>query len=139
MVWSKIWRDYSDVYFPSLHYIQHIIGKIANLCSARYIFSCGTVALMVLCQFSDICGPYGYGFHPIKDFRNCAVKKLGCFFAHFCYDIVCENSQTYIFRFVRYTCISTFFYAYLPINIHFQLVIITNVLILPQWQDGGTK
>ena len=31
-------------------------------------------------------------------------------------------------RFVRY--LSTFFYTYLPINIHFQLIIITNVSIL---------
>jgi hypothetical protein len=30
-------------------------------------------------------------------------------------------------------------YSYLLINIHFQLIIITNVSILPQWQDGGTK
>jgi hypothetical protein len=75
--------------------------------------------------------------HPIKNFRNCAVKKLHRFFANFCHEIVCENDQTYIFRFVRY--LSTFFHTYLPINIHFQLVIITNVSILSQWQDGGTK
>ena len=31
----------------------------------------------------------------------------------------------HIFRFVRY--LSTFFYAYLPINIHFQFIIITNI------------
>jgi hypothetical protein len=42
-----------------------------------------------------------------------------------CAGIGCENDQTYIFRFVRY--LSTFFYIYLPINIHFQLIIITNV------------
>ena len=90
--------------------------------------SCRTVALMVLGQFSDICRPQGYGFHPIKNFRNCTVKKLCCFFANFCHEIVCENDQTYIFRFVRY--LSTFFYTYLPINIRFQLVIITNVSIL---------
>ena len=52
------------------------------------------------------------------------------FFANFCREIGCENDQTYayIFRFVRY--LSTFFYTYLPINIHFQLIIITNVSIL---------
>ena len=43
--------------------------------------SCRTVALMVLGQFSDI-----YGFHPIKNFRNCAVKILRRFFANFCYE-----------------------------------------------------
>jgi hypothetical protein len=36
-----------------------------------------------------------------------------------------ENDQTYMYRFVRY--LSTFFYTYLPINNHFQLIIITNV------------
>jgi hypothetical protein len=40
----------------------------------------------------------------------------------------CENDQTYIFRFVKY--VSTFFYTYLPVNIHFQLIIITSVSIL---------
>ena len=56
--------------------------------------SCRTVALMVLDQFSDICGPYGYGFHPIKNFRNCAVKMLRRFFTNFCHEIGCENDQT---------------------------------------------
>ena len=50
------------------------------------------------------------------------------FFANFCHEIGCENDQTYIFRFVKY--LSTFFYTYLPVNIHFQLIIITNVSIL---------
>jgi hypothetical protein len=50
------------------------------------------------------------------------------FFANFCHEIGCENDQTYIFRFVRY--LSTFFYTYLPVNIHSKLIIITNVSIL---------
>ena len=50
------------------------------------------------------------------------------FFANFCHEIGCENDQTYIFRFVKY--VSTFFYTYLPVNIHFQLIIITSVSIL---------
>ena len=50
------------------------------------------------------------------------------FFANFCHEIGCENDQTYIFRFAKY--LSTFFYTYLPVNIHFQLIIITNVSIL---------
>jgi hypothetical protein len=56
------------------------------------------------------------------------VKWLRRFLANFCHEIGCENDQTYIFRFVRY--LSTFFYTYLPVNIHFQLIIITNVSIL---------
>ena len=49
------------------------------------------------------------------------------FFANFCHEIGWENDQTYIFRFVR--DLSTFFHTgtYLPINIPFQLIIITNV------------
>ena len=50
---------------------------------------------------------------------------LRCFFANFCHEIGCEYDQTYIFRFVRY--LSTFFHTNLPINIHFQLIIITIV------------
>jgi hypothetical protein len=54
--------------------------------------------------------PYDcYGFHSIKNFRNCAKKILRRFFANFCHEIGCENDQTYIFRFVRY--LSTFFYT----------------------------
>jgi hypothetical protein len=69
--------------------------------------------------------------HRVTDFnnfRNCEVKMLRCFFANVCHEIGCENDQTYIFRFVKY--LSTFFYTYLPVNIHFQLIIITNVSIL---------
>ena len=52
-------------------------------------------------------------------------KILRRFFANFCHEIGCENDQTYIFRFVRY--LFTFFYSYLPVNIHFQVIIITIV------------
>ena len=92
----------------------------------RILCSSGTVE--VLGQFSDFCGPQGYGFHPIKNFRNCAVKMLHLFFANFCHEIGCENDQTYIFRFIKY--LSSFFYTYLPVNIHLQLTIITNISIL---------
>jgi hypothetical protein len=47
------------------------------------------------------------------------------FFANYCHGKRSENDQTYMNRFVRY--LSTFFYTYLPINNHFQLIIITNV------------
>jgi hypothetical protein len=59
---------------------------------------------------------------------NCALKMLRRFFANFCHEIGCENDQTYIFGFVKY--LSTFFYTYLPVNIHFQLIIIANFSIL---------
>jgi hypothetical protein len=36
-------------------------------------------------------------FHPIKNFRNCAVKILRRFFANFCHEIGCENDQTLYF------------------------------------------
>ena len=80
-----------------------------NSMPCRVSDNCGTVALMVRGQFSDICEPKGYGFHPIKNFRNCAVKMLCRFFANFCHEIGCENDQKYIFRFVKY--LSTFFYT----------------------------
>ena len=67
----------------------------------------------------------GLRFSLIKNFRNCAKKILRRFFANFCHEIGWENDQTYIFRFVRY--LSTFFHTYLPINIHFQFIIITNI------------
>ena len=56
------------------------------------------------------------------------MKILRRFFANCCHEIGCENDQTYIFRFVTY--LSTFFYIYLSVNIHFQLIILTNVSIL---------
>ena len=83
---------------------------------------------MVLGQFSDICRPQGYGFHHIKTFWNCKVKMLLRFFANSCHEIGWENNQTYIFRFVKY--LSTLSYTYLPVNIHFQSIITTNVSIL---------
>ena len=67
----------------------------------------------------------GLRFHSIKNFRNCAKKILRRFFAKFFQEIGCENDRTYIFRLVRY--LSTFFYTYLPINIYFQFIIITNI------------
>jgi hypothetical protein len=56
------------------------------------------------------------------------VKILRRFLTIFFHEIGCENDQTYIFRFVEY--LSTFFYTYLPVNIHFQIITITNVSIL---------
>jgi hypothetical protein len=64
-------------------------------------------------------------FTVSKTFETAQKKNLVPLFANFCHEIGCENDQTYIFRFLRY--LSTFFYTYLPINIHFQFIIITNV------------
>ena len=84
---------------------------------------------MVLGQFSDICGPYrATDFTLSKTFETAHRKRLRRFFANFCHEFGSENDQTYIFRFVKY--LSTFFYTYLPVNINFQLIIITNVSIL---------
>ena len=55
-------------------------------------------------------------------------ENVARFVAIFCHEIGCENDQTYIFCFVKY--LSTFFYTYLPVNIPFQLIIITSVSIL---------
>ena len=63
-----------------------------------------------------------------KTFETAQRKCCAVFFANFCLEIGCETDQTYIFRFVKY--LSTFFYTYLPVNIHFQLIIITKISIL---------
>jgi hypothetical protein len=63
----------------------------------------------------------GLRFSLSKTFET--APKKSC--AAFCHEIGCENDQTYIFRFIRY--LSTFFYTYLLINIHFQFIIITNI------------
>ena len=74
--------------------------------------SCGTVALMAC------------GFHPIKNFQKCAVKILRTFFANYCHEKrVRERSNIY----VSFRQIFIYILLYLPINNHFQLIIITNV------------
>jgi hypothetical protein len=56
-----------------------------------------------------------FTYYPYLCLNNISLKR------------VCQNDQTYryMYRFVRY--LSTFFYTYLPINNHFQLITITNV------------
>ena len=93
-----------------------------------YLNSCGTVALMVLGQFSDICGPQGYGFHPIINLRNCDLDFVAPFNNNFHNKALCESGVVWILRFVTYLSIA--FHIYLLIIIHFQLIIITNVSIL---------
>ena len=63
----------------------------------------------------------GLRFSLYQKLSKLRKKIFRRFFANFCHEIGCENDQTYIFRFVRY--FSTFFYTYLPINIHFQFII----------------
>ena len=87
--------------------------------------SCGTVTLTVLGQFSDICGPQGYGFHPIKNLRNCELDFVAPFNSNFDNKMLCESGVMWIIRFVTYLSIA--FHIYLLIIIHFQLIIITNV------------
>jgi hypothetical protein len=60
---------------------------------------------------------YQVSAHLVKWFQRRRFLRIGS-----------ENDQTYMFRFARY--LSTFFYTYLPVNIHFQLIIITNVSML---------
>jgi hypothetical protein len=83
-----------------------------------YSSSCGTVALMVLGHFFLI-----FADHSATDFTLSKTFES----ANYCHEKrVRERSNIrYMYRFVRY--LSTFFYTYLPINNHFQLIIITNV------------
>ena len=60
-----------------------------------------------------------------KTFETAQNKSCAAFFPIFVMKSGGENDQKCIFRFFRY--LSTFFYTYLPINIHFQYIIITNI------------
>ena len=73
-------------------------------------------------------GTQGYGFHPIKNLRNCDQEFVVHFNSNFHNKTLCENGVMWITRFVTYLSIA--FHIYLLIIIHFQLIIITNVLIL---------
>ena len=57
---------------------------------------------MVLGQFSDIWGPQGYGFHPIKNLRNCDYDFVAPFNSKFHDKTLCESGVMCIFRFVTY-------------------------------------
>ena len=86
-----------------------------GLRSERYI-SCGTVALMVLGQFSDICRPWATDFTLSKTFETAQWKCCATFLQIF---VMKSGARTikHIFRFVKY--LSTFFYTYLPVDIHY--------------------
>ena len=91
-----------------------------------YLDSCGTVAPDgPFYFFIFLLRTIGLRFSLYQKLSKMRKKNLAPLFCQFCHEIGCENDQTYIFRFVRY--ISTFFYSYLPINIHFQFIIITNI------------
>ena len=80
---------------------------------------------MVLFIFFLFLRTIGLRFSLYQKLSKLRKKNLAPLFCQFCHEIGCENDQTYIFRFIRY--LSTFFYTYLPINIHFQFIIITNI------------
>ena len=78
--------------------------------------------------FSFFFGPQGYGFHPIKNLRNCDQDLVAPFNSNVHNKTLCESRVMWIFRFVTY--LSIVFHNYLCIIIHFQPSIITNVSIL---------
>jgi hypothetical protein len=100
--------------------IKHCAPRISSTMATIDEFALKNIGLWWRYGISRHCDEWKY--------INCAVKMLRRFFANFCHEIGCESDQTYIFRFVKY--LSTFFYTYLPVNIHFHLIIITNVWIL---------
>jgi hypothetical protein len=83
--------------------------------------SCGTVALMVLGQFFWYLRTIGLRISPYQKLSKVRGENP----PNYCHEKGSENDQTYMYRFVRY--LSTFFYAYLPINNHFPLITITNI------------
>ena len=98
---------------------------ISAIYMVRQNTSCGTVALNGPFYFYFFLRTIGLRFSLYQKLSKLRKKNLAPLFVNFFQEIGCENDQTYIFRFVRY--LSTFFYAYLPINIHFQFIIITNI------------
>ena len=62
--------------------------------------SCDTVDLMVLCQFSDICGPQDYGFHPIKNLGNCDLDFVAPFNSNFENKTLCESRVDNSFHYI---------------------------------------
>ena len=72
--------------------------------------SCGIVVLIVLGQFSDICGPQDYGFHPIKNLVNCDLDFVN---TTLCESRV-DNSFRYIISYLwKAIFVSYFFYLYI--------------------------
>jgi hypothetical protein len=76
---------------------------------------------MILGQFYDICGPQGYGFHPIKNLQNCDHDFVAPFNNTFHNKTLCESGAMWIIPFA--TNLSIAYHIYL-------LIIITNVSIL---------
>jgi hypothetical protein len=99
--------------FPAAHYLQSVARTIFTICQTKQSIK---VYCLLFVYFYTVPNNLGYS------------NMTSRIFANFCHEIGCENDQTYIFRFVKY--LSTFFYTYLPVNIHFQLIIITSVSIL---------
>ena len=109
-----------------LDFLLDYTNKMWQEMSWSLQISCGTVALMVLGEFFWYMRTIGLrispyqkllkvrGENPVHLFLQIIVMKKGS-----------ENDQTYMYRFIRY--LSAFFYTYLSINNHFQLIIITNV------------
>ena len=84
--------------------------------------------MVLFFSFLFFFGPQGYGFHPIKNLRNCDQDLVAPFNSNFHTKTLCESGVMWIFRFVTY--LSIVFHNYLCIIIHFQPSIITYVSIL---------
>ena len=69
---------------------------------------------MVLGQFSDICGPWGYGFHSIK---NWDLDFVAPFNSNFHNKALCESGVMWIIRFVTYLSIAFHIYLLIIVNI----------------------
>ena len=98
---------------------------MSNLYRGPSIVAAEPQPFMVLFIFFYFLRTIGLRFSLYQKLSILRKKNLAPLFCQFLHETGCENDQTYIFRFVRY--LSTFFYTYLPINIHFQFIIITNI------------
>ena len=87
--------------------------------------SCGTVALYgPFYLFYFFADHRATVFTLSKTFKTAQKKSCTAFLPIFVIKSGVRMIK-HIFRFIRY--LSTFFYTYLPINIHFQFIIITNI------------
>ena len=98
------------------------------------MISSGTVALYGPFLFIFFFGgTQGYGFHPIKNLRNCDEEIVAPFNSNFHNKTLCESEVMWITRFVTY--LSIVFHIYL----HISQKSCDLKARIPQRQDGGTK
>ena len=114
------------IYRPKIYIDLGLPPRSIYVCRSIHS-SCDTVDLMVLCQFSDICGPQGYGFHPIKNMGNCDLDFVAPFNSNFDNKTLCEsrvdNSFHYIISYLWKAIFVSYFFFLCIFPTHLCLLI----------------